>query len=102
MVDYILATDPKTTYTDKLVEVGELAEVIKQEGSTVKLRVEIDEEKNTAMAAKLAEYRKGAEVDTRPGATVKAKVHCGRAAIGYVWFHDLVNFVYSRILFRFF
>ena len=102
MVDYILATDPKTTYTDKLTEVGELAEVVKQEGSTVKLRVAIDEQKNTAMAAKLAEYRHGAETDIRPGATVKARVHCGRAPIGYVWFHDLVNFVYSRILFRFF
>jgi multidrug efflux pump subunit AcrA (membrane-fusion protein) len=102
MVDYILATEPKTKYTDKLTEVGELAEVVKQEGSTVKLRVAIDEQQNTAMAGKLKEYRRGAETDIRPGATVKARVHCGRAAIGYVWFHDLVNFVYSRVLFRFF
>jgi hypothetical protein len=101
-VDYILATDPKTKYTDKLTEVGELAEVVRQEASTVKLRVAIDEKRNTAMAAKLKLYRENVETDTRPGATVKARVHCGRAAIGYVWFHDLVNFVYSRVLFRFF
>jgi hypothetical protein len=82
--------------------VGELAEVVRQDASTVKLRVGIDEKRNTAMAAKLKLYRENVETDTRPGATVKARVHCGRAAIGYVWFHDLVNFVYSRVLFRFF
>lgn len=36
----------------------------------------------------------------RPGATVTAKIYCGRRSIGYVWFHDLIAFVQSRILFR--
>ena len=26
----------------------------------------------------------------RPGATADAKVHCGRASLGYVWFHDAI------------
>ncbi len=40
------------------------------------------------------------EADLRPGATVTAKVYCGRRSLGYVWFHDLLAFVQSRILFR--
>jgi hypothetical protein len=29
----------------------------------------------------------------RPGATATAKVHCGRASIGYVWFHDAITWI---------
>lgn len=35
------------------------------------------------------------------GADVKAKIHCGREPIGYVWFHEVWEFIQSRILFRF-
>ena len=35
----------------------------------------------------------------RPGATATAKIHCGRRAIGYVWFRDLWEFVQSKVLF---
>jgi multidrug efflux pump subunit AcrA (membrane-fusion protein) len=35
----------------------------------------------------------------RPGATATAKIHCGRRAIGYVWFRGLVEFVQSRVMF---
>ncbi len=35
-----------------------------------------------------------------PGATVTAKVDCGTASVGYCWFHDVISFVQSRILFR--
>jgi hypothetical protein len=38
--------------------------------------------------------------DPKIGATATAKVHCGRRAIGYVWFHDLIDFVRAKILFR--
>jgi hypothetical protein len=34
------------------------------------------------------------------GADVKAKIHCGRAPVGYVLFHDLWEFLQSRVLFR--
>jgi HlyD family secretion protein len=27
----------------------------------------------------------------RPGATVTADIHCGRRAVGYVWFHELID-----------
>ena len=35
------------------------------------------------------------------GADVKAKIHCGREPVGYVLFHELWEFIQSRILFRF-
>ena len=34
------------------------------------------------------------------GAGVTAKIHCGRRSFAFVWLHDLVDFVRSKILFR--
>jgi hypothetical protein len=50
-----------------------------------------------AREALVADIKKQLKV----GADVKAKIHCGRAPIGYVWFHELWEFIQSRILFRF-
>lgn len=36
----------------------------------------------------------------KPGATVSAKIYCGRRAVGYVWFHSVIAFIQSHILFR--
>ena len=38
----------------------------------------------------------------RPGAMVRARVRCGKRSVGYVWFHDAIAYVQSRILFRLF
>lgn len=40
--------------------------------------------------------------DPRPGATVTAKIYCGRRPLGYVYLHDLIAFIQSRIIFRYF
>ena len=68
---------------------GQSAEVHGEEGSTVLIKVEINGQDVPEAARK-------------PGATVTAKVYCGRRSLGYVWFHDLLAFVQSRILFRWF
>ena len=62
------------------------AEVHGEEGNTVLIKVAINKADVTD--------------DLRPGATVTAKIHCGRRSLGYVWFHDLMAFIQSRILFR--
>ena len=54
------------------------------DGSTVLLRVAID---------------KSELADPQLGGAATAKVYCGRRAIGYVWFHDLIAFV-QKMLFR--
>jgi len=82
---YILATDPGTKHYGTVTEVGHSAEVHGEEGSTVLIKASI---------------HKSDLSDLRPGATVTAKIYCGRRPIGYVWFHDLITFVQSRILFK--
>jgi hypothetical protein len=86
-VTYILATEPGNKHEGEVIEVGERADVHGEEGNTVFIKVAINRE----------------DFDNRrPGATVTAKVHCGWAPIGYVWFHDLIAFVQTKILFRVF
>ncbi len=87
-VSYILATSPGQSRQGTLTEIARLADVKGDEGNVVLLHVAIDKE----------DYDPS---DLRPGATVTAKVDCGTATLGYVWFHDLFAFVQSRILFRF-
>lgn len=84
-VSYILATDPGVTRQGTIKEVHESAEVRGEDGNTVLVKVQIDKSGLSA---------------SRPGAEVTAKVNCGRRSIGYVWFHDLIAFVQSKILFR--
>ena len=83
-VTYILATEPGAKREGTVKEVHLIAEVHEEEGSTVLMKVKIDK----------------SELGTlRPGMNVTAKVYCGKRAIGYVWFHDLVAFIQSRVLF---
>ena len=84
-VSYILATAPGDEHSGTVREVYESAEVRGEEGNGVQLRIDISE-------SDLA--------DPRSGASVVAKVHCGDAKLGYVWFGDVIHFIQSRILFR--
>jgi multidrug efflux pump subunit AcrA (membrane-fusion protein) len=92
-VTYILATEPGTTYEGTVKEIHRSAEVRGDEGNTVLIKVELD-------AAELTQLR--AQQKLRPGAAVTAKIYCGRRSLGYVLLHDLISFVQSRIMFRFF
>ncbi len=85
-VTYILATNPDLDLKGRIKEIHLGAEVRGEEGNTVLIKVEIDK-------ADLPHA-------PRAGATVTAKVYCGRRPIGYVWFHDLLAFIHSKILFR--
>jgi multidrug efflux pump subunit AcrA (membrane-fusion protein) len=85
-VEYILAANPGTTHHGTLKDIGRTAEVRPEEGNTVKVRVAVNKD--------------DLGNEPRPGADVTAKVYVGRASIGYVWFHDLISFVQSKILFR--
>lgn len=87
-VTFILATSPGDEFDGTVIEIEQTAEIRGEEGNTVLLRVEFDQ--------KLLEQLAG----RRPGAEVTAKVYCGKASIGYVWFHDLVGWVRSNVLFR--
>jgi hypothetical protein len=86
-VSYILATEPGTTRYGRVEEIHRSAEVRGDEGNTVLIKVAIDKSELPQL---------------RPGSTVTAKVSCGRRPLGYVLLHDVIAFVQSRILFRYF
>jgi hypothetical protein len=88
-VTFFLATNPSDQMTGTVQEVERSAEVRGEEGNTVLVRVAFDQK---ALRAVFNE--------PKIGATATAKIHCGKRAIGYVWFHDLVDFIRAKILFR--
>ncbi len=87
-VEYILASQPDKTLRGKVTEIHQAAEVRGEEGNVVLIKVAVDEEDLPAAI--------------RPGAAVTAKLHCGRVPLGYWLLHDVIAFVETRILFRWF
>ena len=86
-VDYILATDPGTRHQGVVREIHEQAEVRGEEGNTVLVRVMIDPERHE-------------KEELGTGASVTARIACGKRSLGYVWFHDVLSFIQTQILFR--
>ena len=87
-VTFIPGTDPDVKIEGTIEEVHLAAEVRGEEGNTVLIKVKINKD--------------DLPHEPRPGATVSAKVYCGRRSIGYVLLHDPLEFIYSRVIFRFF
>ena len=87
VVDYIVATDPGTRHRGIVRDIHEQAEVRGEKGNTVLVRVEIETEKHE-------------EEELGAGATVTARIACGKRPLGYVWFHDVLSFIQTQILFR--
>jgi multidrug efflux pump subunit AcrA (membrane-fusion protein) len=90
-VTFYLALNPKKQLEGRVVEVHRSAEVRGDDGNTVLIRVSFDQQALRDVIS-----------DPKIGATATAKIHCGQRAIGYVWFHDLIDFVRAKILFRLF
>jgi hypothetical protein len=86
-VDYVLATDPGTRHTGAVKEIHEQAEVHGEEGNTVLVRVTIDPSRHE-------------KEELGAGASVTARIFCGKRSLGYVWFHDVLSFIQTRVLFR--
>jgi len=90
-VTFFLATNPAEQLQGE-VDIEELsAEVRGDSGNTVLVHVSFDQDKLHKVVEK-----------PKIGASATAKIHCDKRAIGYVWFHDLVDFVRAKILFRIF
>ncbi|MCA9257759.1 MAG: efflux RND transporter periplasmic adaptor subunit, partial [Planctomycetales bacterium] len=92
-VTFILVTHPDTKLTGIIKNIHSSAEVYGEDGNAVRMEVAFDQEQ-------LRRLTPNPSTDLKIGADVKAKIHCGRAAIGYVWFHEVWEFIQSRILFR--
>jgi len=83
-VTFMPATSPGAKFEGRVESIEMSADVRGEEGNSVLVRVAFDRKKVSEL---------------RPGSTVTAKIHCGRRAIGYVWFHEVVEFVRSKVLF---
>ncbi len=83
-VSFAMATDPGHTLWGKVDQIGTRTEITESEGGVVLVTASLDREE-------LAERV--------PGAGVVARVHCGRRAVGYVWFHDLIDAVQTWMWF---
>lgn len=88
-VDFILATHPGDPLEGWVEDIEPSAEVRGEEGNTVLVRVNFDQ-------TKLRETFSEPKI----GAGVTAKIHCGKESFAFVWLHDLIDFVRSKILFR--
>lgn len=106
-VSFILATNPdyEDRLSGKVTKIHSSAEVNGDQGSAVRMTVSFDQNELLKLVddsgasgnEAIAQLKKNLKV----GADVKAKIHCGREPVGYVWFHELWEFIQSRILFRF-
>ena len=87
-VEFILATDPGATLHGTVRDY-EWSTTLDESQSKLGLglHVDFDETKIPQLV---------------PGTRVIGKIRCGQRSIGFVWFHDIAEFVQSRILFRLF
>jgi biotin carboxyl carrier protein len=88
-VTFILATSPSNKLQGKVDEIHHSAEVRGEEGNTVLIRVSFDQDKLREVVS-----------DPKIGAGATAKITCGRASVAFVWLHDLLDFIRSKVLFR--
>jgi len=87
MVEFILATDPETTFTGRIERVAETTDNHEVHGPSVLVTVSLDERTKQQIAS------------LRPGATVIGRIHCGQRSLGYTWFHDLIDAVRTWVWF---
>lgn len=85
-VEYILKSDPKNKLDGYLLqsEVHDAAELHEEYGHSVLMLVQIDKNDIT--------------VDLLPGNEVTVRVKCGKKPIGYVLFHELIEYLQSQWL----
>lgn len=85
-VTFVLATDPEKTYHGEVTRIARTAEMDEQFGNTVLVTVRFDKSVLEQLGSGL-----------RPGAGVTARIHCGRRSLGYVWFHDVYEFMQKQL-----
>lgn len=83
-VDFLLAAEPGRTYHGNIRSVSLTTESDEQSSGFVRVIVEFD---------------RGQIDQLRPGATAIPRIRCGRHSLGYVWFHDLIDALRTRVLF---
>jgi multidrug efflux pump subunit AcrA (membrane-fusion protein) len=82
-VRFRLSSDDREKHDGRIAEVCQTANVEEEPGSaptpTVLVKVALDK----------LELNDFARRELRPGVSARAQIACGRAPVGYVWFHDI-------------
>ena len=109
-VTFMLASHTGVKLEGSVIRIDTSAELAGDKGNTVRMVVAFDQNELMKLASDGESSAGGLPIaqdltqlkrSLKVNADVKAKIHCGRAAVGYVLFHDLWEFIQSRILFRF-
>jgi multidrug efflux pump subunit AcrA (membrane-fusion protein) len=83
-VEFLLGADATTTHWGRIRSISQQAESVAGAPPTITATALLDE---------------SLSVESLAGASVAAKIHCGRRSIAYVWLHDLVDAVRSKLFF---
>jgi len=85
-VTFIIAADPYRNHTATIRDVHLAADVRDaEEGNTVLIKADLADQEVSSLNA---------------GGEVRAKVHCGTKPLGYVWLHDIYEFLQLHVFFR--
>lgn len=84
-VTYQLAGEPGKTFTGHVREYSRAAEITADRQQVVTVIVDVDEKD-------IADY-------LQADGGVSAKIYCGTQPLGYVWLHDIYEFVQAKVLF---
>jgi hypothetical protein len=85
-VSFVVATSPEKTWTGTVREIRRSTTSNRDDGPTVLVTVDID---RSLIPNEIL----------RPGATVIPHIHCGTRPIGFVWFHELIHAIRTKVLF---
>ena len=83
-VEFLLAAEPGQTYRGHVQDVS--------------LSSETDDTSHSHVRVVVAFDRNQME-QPRPGATALPRIRCGQRSLGYVWLHDLIDAIRTRLLF---
>ncbi|MHB9077175.1 MAG: efflux RND transporter periplasmic adaptor subunit [Pirellulaceae bacterium] len=83
-VTFVLSSHAGQTFAGQLVDIDRVAIAHDAEDNSVRIRVAIDRRQLPEL---------------RSDATVVARIYCGEQSLGYVWFHDLIDTVRTKVMF---
>ena len=84
-VEFSPAAAPNRTYSGTVTEIGLATDVDPEKGQTIRVRVAIEEDDLDFLQA---------------NSGISAKIRCGYRSMGYVWLHDVGDWIQKHVIFR--
>ena len=81
-VTFVLASEPGQRFKGRITQISQTTKVDSEKGQSIRISVAIDD----ADAIPFLQTKTG----------VIAKIHCGQRSLGYVWLHDVFEFVQTK------